>query len=279
VTRLARGKSRSLPLNEIIKEIQGLHEAGTPEVVLSGVNLGAWGRDFESKSDLASLINTILKQTDIQRIRLSSLEPWNIGEEFFAMWENPRLCRHFHLPLQSGSDTVLKRMGRRITTDKFLSLTQAAQQMIPDLALTTDVIVGFPGEMDEEFAQSLEFVQKIGFSAGHVFRYSERPGTPATRLDGLIEKSIKKERSRIMRGAFKRMGEAFLQEQVGKNFSVLWESATMLENGNWLCSGLTDTYLRIKMEHNTDLSGQIQTIYMLNLQNKMLLGKIVPDGD
>jgi threonylcarbamoyladenosine tRNA methylthiotransferase MtaB len=274
VTRLARGKSRSIPLKEIIEEIQGLHDAGTPEIVLSGVNLGAWGRDFEKKSHLADLIKLILSETDISRIRLSSLEPWDIGEDFFALWENPRLCRHFHLPLQSGSDAVLKRMGRRITTEKFYALAAAAQQMIPDLALTTDIIVGFPGETDEEFKQSLAFVQKIGFSAGHVFSYSARPGTPATRLGGVIEKSIKKERSRIMRGVFNTMGETFRREQIGKTFEVLWESSVLQENGRWLCSGLTDTYLRMKMESQFDLSGKIQSINIAHVSRNILRGSI-----
>lgn len=274
VTRLARGKSRSISLQEILAEIQGLHEAGTPEVVLSGVNLGAWGRDFEYKSDLASLIKAILSDTDIQRIRLSSLEPWDIGEEFFALWENPRLCRHFHLPLQSGSDAVLKRMGRRITTGKYLTLVKAAQRMIPDLALTTDVIVGFPGETETEFTQSLEFVQSIGFSAGHVFSYSARPGTPATRLDGFVEKAIKKERSRIMRGVFNTIGETFRRAQIGKTFEVLWESSALQENGRWLCSGLTDTYLRVKMESQNDLSGKIQPINIAHISRNTLHGTI-----
>jgi threonylcarbamoyladenosine tRNA methylthiotransferase MtaB len=273
VTRLARGKSRSISKKEIVDEIRGLHEAGTPEVVLSGVNLGAWGRDFEEDFHLADLIKAILSETDIPRIRLSSLEPWDIGEDFFSLWENPRMCRHFHLPLQSGSDAVLKRMGRRITSERFYVLVSAAKQMIPDLALTTDIIVGFPGETDEEFKQSLGFVQKIGFSAGHVFSYSARPGTPATRLDGLIDKSIKKERNRIMRGAFTSMGEAFRREQIGKTFDVLWESSMLQENGCWLCSGLTDTYLRIKMETSTDISGQIQQILITGVKNRTIIGK------
>ena len=274
VTRLARGKSRSISLNDIVTEIQALHEAGTPEVVLSGVNLGAWGRDFAHPSNLASLIKAILSDTDIARIRLSSLEPWDIGADFFALWENPRLCRHFHLPLQSGSDAVLKRMGRRISTEKFFNLAKAAQKRITDLALTTDVIVGFPGETDVEFKQSLNFVQQIQFSAGHVFRYSSRPGTPATRLDGLIEKEVKKERSRTMRDTFKKMGERFREDQIGKSFPVLWERCDLLETGTWLASGLTDSYLRVKLEADENLTGKIQQIKVTGMSRGILIGCI-----
>jgi threonylcarbamoyladenosine tRNA methylthiotransferase MtaB len=271
VTRLARGKSRSIPIKEIVDEIQALHNAGTPEVVFSGVNLGAWGRDFEHPSNLKTLLMTVLADTNIKRIRLSSLEPWDIGEDFFTLWENPRLCRHFHLPLQSGSDTVLKRMGRRISTEKFKTLADAAQSIIPDLALTTDVIVGFPGESDFEFRQSLDFVQQIQFSAGHVFSYSERPGTPAFRLGNLVEKSEKKERSRMMRDVFKKMGESYRMGQIGKSFPILWEQCDLLENGRWMASGLTDSYLRVKTEAGEDISGKIQVLQITGKARDHLL--------
>ena len=273
VTRIARGKSVSLSAREIITEIQSIADNGTHEVVLSGVNLGAWGRDLPNSKQLSDLLQMILKETDIPRIRLSSLEPWDIGEDFFSLWKNPRLCRHFHLPLQSGSDSVLKRMGRRITTGKYLALAQAAQQMIPDLALTTDIIVGFPGETEEEFQQTLAFVKQINFSGGHIFSYSARPGTPADRMDGLIEKSVKKERSLILREAFKRMGENFRTAQVGKQFQVLWETSHPLDNGKYLSSGLTDTYLRIKMESDLDLAGTIQSIQITGQRKGILQGK------
>ncbi|MBI9051019.1 MAG: tRNA (N(6)-L-threonylcarbamoyladenosine(37)-C(2))-methylthiotransferase MtaB [Anaerolineaceae bacterium] len=272
VTRLARGKSRSLLMAEIINEINAVHQTGTAEVVLSGVNLGAWGRDLHQPSTLATLLQQILSETDIPRIRLSSLEPWDIGETFFTLWENPRLCRHFHLPLQSGSDAVLKRMARRITAEKFISLAKAAKQLIPDLALTTDVIVGFPGETDTDFQQTMTFVEQVGFSAGHIFSYSARPGTPAYRLQGLVEAQLKKDRSKKMRERFQQMGETFREQQIGKTFEVLWESSQQTGSGQWCLSGLTDTYLRVKIQHSENRVGKIDKIIITGYKKAILEG-------
>src|SRR5262249_1459661 len=177
VTRVARGKGRSRDLNEIVKEINELYDAGYQEAVLTGVHLGSYGHDLGQPDGLYRLLSVTLAETDIPRVRLSSLEPWGIAPGFFALWENPRLCRHLHLPLQSGCDTPLRRMSRRTSPAEFRAVVESARSHIRDLAIATDVIVGFPGETDEEFAISRAFIEEMSFADMHIFRYSKRPGT------------------------------------------------------------------------------------------------------
>ena len=147
------------------------------------------------RDGLAHLVRALLDETDIPRLRVSSLEPWDLSADFFTLWENPRLCRHLHLPLQSGCDATLKRMARRTTQAKFRALVEAAREQIPDLAVSTDVIAGFPGETDDEFETSLAFVREMDFMKLHVFRYSKRPGTAAARMPGHVSEEVKKARS------------------------------------------------------------------------------------
>jgi threonylcarbamoyladenosine tRNA methylthiotransferase MtaB len=276
VTRLVRGKSVSLPAARILTEIQSAAHNGVLEVVLSGVNLGAWGRDLASQGSLTSLIKMILNETDIPRIRLSSLEPWDVDERFFEPWENPRMCRHLHLPLQSGADAILKRMGRRITTKRFLEVVQKAQAMIPDVAITTDVIVGFPGEDDTAFQQSLAYIKELGFSAGHIFSYSPRPGTAAINLDGQVPSWQKKERSRQLRALFQQSGKAFRQAQLGKSFPVLWETGEEISPGRWRLSGLTDTYLRVTRLSTQNGTPRMESVRVDVLERGILASETIP---
>ncbi len=192
LTRLLRGKSTSTPADEVLQDIRSALDGGTQEIVLTGVQLGAWGLDFDPPSRLEGLVRKILTDTPTRRLRLSSLEPWNLDESFFSLWENPRLCRHLHLPLQSGSEATLKRMGRAITPAAYAALVGLARKISPEIAITTDIIAGFPGETDAEFAESLAFVKEMQFAAGHVFHYSPRPGTPAVRLPGQVAGPVRK---------------------------------------------------------------------------------------
>ncbi|MBK9052985.1 MAG: radical SAM protein, partial [Chloroflexi bacterium] len=175
VTTIARGEGVSRHLADVVTEIQALAGAGYQEAVLTGVHLGSYGHDFGNKTGLRDLVRAILTHTDIPRLRLSSLEPWDIAPDFFALWDNPRLLPHLHLPLQSGSDRVLKRMTRRTNQVSFRALVQAARAHIPHLNLSTDLIVGFPGETEAEFGETLAFVQEMNFTRLHVFGYSVRP--------------------------------------------------------------------------------------------------------
>ncbi|MGC9523666.1 MAG: MiaB/RimO family radical SAM methylthiotransferase, partial [Anaerolineae bacterium] len=174
VTRLLRGPARSRPLAETVAEVQALVAQGAQEVVLTGVSLGSYGHDQAPSVTLADLVDAILTDTDLPRLRLSSIEPWDVDERLLSLWTHPRLCRQLHLPLQSGSDAVLKRMGRRITTDAFEQLVRRAREVAPGIAITTDLIAGFPGETEGDFARTLDYVEAIGFARLHVFRYSER---------------------------------------------------------------------------------------------------------
>jgi threonylcarbamoyladenosine tRNA methylthiotransferase MtaB len=184
VTTIARGAGRSRSLHEVVDEIRYLHASGYQEAVLTGVHLGSYGHDLGNTDGLGHLVQAILADTDISRLRVSSLEPWDLSPDFFDLWQDSRLCRHLHLPLQSGCDATLKRMARRTTQAQFSQLVQAARERIPGVSITTDVIVGFPGETEDEFATSEAFIEQMAFSGLHVFRYNRRPGTAAARMRG-----------------------------------------------------------------------------------------------
>ncbi len=274
VTRVVRGKSTSLPIQGILSEIQSAAKSGVNEVVLSGVNLGSWGRDLSQSDTLRTLLKTILKESDIKRIRLSSLEPWDIDGSFFELWENPRLCRHFHLPLQSGSDRILKRMGRRITSRDFVRLVREAYALIPDLALTTDIIIGFPGEEQVDFEKTSALVEEVGFSGGHVFNYSPRPKTPALAFSPEIDSAVKKERSRIMRLQFQQLHRQFRMQQINKTFQVLWEHSAQIAPNTWKLTGFTDTYLKTQVLCSEDRLGKLESIRITGVVQSMLQGNI-----
>ena len=246
VTTVARGPSRSRPLEDVRADAQAALDGGTQEIVLTGVHLGSWGHDFPTPQRLADLILAILAQTAVPRLRLSSLEPWDLEADFFSLWQDGRLCRHLHLPLQSGSAAVLKRMRRKITPDSFAALVQAARTAIPEVAITTDVIVGFPGETEAEFSETLAFIKSTSFAGGHVFSYSARPGTPAARLPAQVRHEIRKERSAVLRSLFTEMARTYRQQFLGRKFSVLWESTDLLSDLGWQMEGLTDNAMRVK---------------------------------
>ncbi len=195
VTTIARGPGRSRSAADILREVQALAEAGYQEAVLTGVHLGSYGHDVGEHDGLHALIRLLLAETDIPRLRLSSLEPWDLSPDFFALWQNPRLCRHLHLPLQSGCDTTLRRMARRTSQASFRALVESARAQIPELGISTDLIIGFPGETEAEFESSLAFVREMDFMKLHVFRYSPRAGTAAARMPGQVQDRVKKERS------------------------------------------------------------------------------------
>ncbi len=182
VITVARGASRSVPAGAVLKEVIELQNVGYREIVLSGVHLGSYGHDLGDQRGLQHLIESILSKTDIERLRLSSLEPWDLDASFFDAFANPRLLPHLHLPLQSGCDETLKRMARRTSRVEFSELVAEARRAVPDVAISSDIIVGFPGETDDEFEQSISLVEELAFSRLHIFRYSRREGTPAAKM-------------------------------------------------------------------------------------------------
>jgi threonylcarbamoyladenosine tRNA methylthiotransferase MtaB len=264
VTTIARGAGQSRHLGDIVAEIQALAVAGYREVVLTGVHLGSYGHDLSHqngrnhKSDLRDLVQAILAHTDIARLRLSSLEPWDVAPGFFELWANPRLLPHLHLPLQSGSDTILRRMARRTSRDSFRELVTAARSHIPHLNLSTDVIAGFPGETEEAFEESLNYVREIGFGRLHVFGYSPRPGTAAAKMSGQIPGAVKKERVRRLIEAGQELSLLFHQRYEGRVMTVLWETAVGANNdGGLVWSGYTDNYIRVTANGPADLLNRV----------------------
>jgi threonylcarbamoyladenosine tRNA methylthiotransferase MtaB len=248
ITTVARGASRSRPVEEVIADIRSALEGGTKEVVLTGVQLGSWGRDISPARRLRDLVAEILARTALPRLRLSSLEPWHLDAEFFDLWSDARLCPHLHLPLQSGSAAVLRRMRRQTTPELFAGLVAEARRAVPGLAVTTDVIVGFPGESPDEFAETLEYVRSMDFAGGHVFTYSARPGTPAARMKGQIRHEIRKERSTALRAVFEQAAQVYRRRFVGETLPVLWEANARQRGSGWELEGLTGNYLRVSAE-------------------------------
>jgi threonylcarbamoyladenosine tRNA methylthiotransferase MtaB len=274
ITTIARGPGRSRPWQDVLLDIQAAAAGGVQEIVLTGVHLGSWGHDFSSPLHLADLVQIILQETGIPRVRLSSLEPWDLNESFFSLWQNERLCRHLHLPLQSGCKETLRRMARKTPPQSFADLVMAARQAIPGVAITTDVIVGFPGETEEEFMESLSFVQAMQLAGGHVFAYSARPGTAAARMPGQVPHSLQKARSSQMRAVLDESAAAYQASFLNQTVSVLWENIKEVDTQGWVVSGLTDNYLRISSRSSQDLWNQITQVHVTGVASHGLTGII-----
>lgn len=271
ITTIARGVGRSRPRDQVVTEVRELVKAGFQEVVLTGVHLGSFGHDLGEQDGLFRLVEATLDQTPIPRLRLSSLEPWDLTPGFFDLWVDARLCRQLHLPLQSGCDVTLRRMARRIRTGEFSELAASARARIPNLALTTDIIVGFPGETDQEFQASYDFVEAMEFSRLHVFSYSPRPGTPAAAMSGQVPAETTAFRSRAMRRLGARQARAFHKGFVGQTLSVLWESRR--EDGVW--RGHTDNYLSVTTACVHNLANRITKTRLLEATGQSLQGEVI----
>jgi len=275
VTTVARGSARSLTVDSVIADIQSAVSGGAKEIVLTGVHLGSWGHDFDSPSTLKALIVEILKSTDLPRLRLSSLEPWDLSQDFFSLWDDQRLAQHLHLPLQSGNAATLRRMARKVTPESYSQLIQSARAVIPNAAITTDLIVGFPGESEKEFNESLEFVRQMAFADGHVFTFSERPGTAAAAMPNVVPHPIRKKRNALMRAVLGESSLAYRQNFVGQQRTVLWENVTQKGAQHWSLNGLTDNYLRVIAEAPADLWNQMTPVKLTELNEHGLLGVIL----
>jgi threonylcarbamoyladenosine tRNA methylthiotransferase MtaB len=259
IVTVARGEERSRSPSDIIEEINRLHGEGIQEAVLTGVHLGGYGSD--NGSHLGALIQEVLEQTTIPRLRLGSLEPWDIPEMFVDLFDDPRLMPHLHLPLQSGSDSVLKRMARRCKTSEFAALVERLRRQVPDINITTDLIVGFPGETEIEWEETLAFVRQIGFGHTHVFSFSPRAGTAAATMPAPVHGDIKKARSRALHELAEQQKRDFATRHLGRTLPILWEGIRRLEDGSARVFGYTPNYLRVGLaispELGTDLSFRI----------------------
>jgi threonylcarbamoyladenosine tRNA methylthiotransferase MtaB len=252
-----RTREVSVPVSEIVSRVKEKSAAGFQEVVLTGTEIGTYRCDG---TDLARLLKHILDETDIGRVRLSSLQPPEISERLVGLWRDPRLCPHFHLSLQSGSDDVLKRMKRRYTTTDYLRVVALIRHSVPDVAITTDVIVAFPGETDTEFKETLEFCRDLKFARIHVFPFSPRPGTLAAAMPDRISAAVKKERSQIMLSLAKESARGFQQKFLGRTLEVLWER---LSGGIW--SGLTGNYIRVYARSSEDMTNKLLPVKLTKI--------------
>lgn len=250
----ARGRSKSHSKTEIIEEINDRIKDGYNEVVLTGINIGAYGASTTKKPDeskFAELLEQILSKTDIQRIRLSSLGPEYFSDGLFEVLKNPRICRHIHLSIQSGSDTVLEKMRRQYIAKDVENIIKRLKKDVSDIAITTDIIVGFPEETDKEFKETLDFVKRNKLSKVHVFPYSIRKGTLAAEM-GQISPVIKQKRAKILQKEADKCRNEFIKGQIGKYVSVLWEGKQ---------EGLTDNYIRVQTKgHNEIRSVSIEKL-------------------
>ena len=256
-----RGRQQSRPLEDVIKEVNSLSAAAHREVVVTGVQISEYDDEGHRLYDL---VKALLEQTDISRLRLTSIAPWKFDNRLLELWADRRLCRHIHMSLQSGSTSTLRRMRRPYTAEGYATLAERLREAIPGLALTTDVIVGFPGETASEFEESLRFVERLEFARPHLFSYSPRAGTRAETLPNHVSPAVKKARMARMLAVAEVSDQAFRQSQTGELAEIVWEEQ---RDGRW--SGLSDNYIRVFAESRQDLSGTLSTVR---------LGKVIPGG-
>lgn len=238
-----RGKSRSRSIQSVVEHVRRKVRAGYQEVVLTGIHLGDYHPEDDQRYDLGDLIAALLQETEIPRLRVSSLEPEDFKLEWLEHWESPRMCRHFHLPMQSGSDAILRRMARRYNSERYHTIITTAKRQIPGVAISTDIITGFPGESDEDFEATYQLAQELEFAKAHVFRFSARQGTAAARMRGQIKDEIKKARSQRLLELNEEHSRKFRQSFLGEQVEVLIEQ---YKHGKW--EGLTDNYLRVELD-------------------------------
>ncbi len=245
IVTVARGEERSRPAHAVVEEINQLHVEGIQEAVLTGVHLGGYGSD--AKSSLTRLIERVLEGTKIPRIRLGSLEPWDIGDDFIELFQHPRLMPHLHLPVQSGSDTVLRRMARRGREADYRDLVKRLRHQIPGINITTDLIVGFPGESDVEWNETLQFVKDMRFGDLHIFTFSPRPGTLAAGMKDPVPGPVKKERSLTLHAVAATQKRETLAREIGGSQPVLFEGVRR-DGDKTLLQGYTPNYLKVTIE-------------------------------
>jgi len=273
IVPLVRPREYSLPADHILAEIRERVAEDYQEVVLTGTNVGRYG---DNDTRLHDLIRQILEKTDIKRLRLSSLQPSELSRELCALWEDRRLCRHFHLALQSGSDAVLRLMGRRYTIREYQRTVELIGANIPDAAITTDVIVGFPGETSQQFEESYSFCRQAAFATIHVFPFSDRPGTPAARMPDRVKDGAKQERTQRMLELSRACQQSFRRRFLGRSMSVLWERETTPGSGTY--SGLTDNYIRVFAQSDRSLINKTVRTRLLGLAHEGMSGEVDPDA-
>lgn len=268
-----RGGSRSRGIQAVVEHVQRKVRAGFHEIVLTGIHLGDYHPTGDEQRDLGDLLAALLDKTEIRRIRVSSLEPEDFRLEWLELWQNPRLCRHFHLPMQSGSDTILRRMARRYTSARYREIISTAQRLIPGVAISTDIITGFPGESEKDFDLTYQLASELHFAKAHIFRFSPRQGTPAARMKGQVKDEIKKARSERLLALNEIESHRFREQFLDTTVEVLIESR---KHGRW--EGLTDNYLRVEIENTSPFSNQAEAEDLHNRLVRVHLHSLVEDG-
>ena len=268
----ARGRVRSLPLDDCVRQARELEAAGYREIVLTGIEISSWGQDLEGKPELMEAIEAICQGLSPDtRVRLGSLEPRTITPDFCRRAAAlPNLCPHFHLSMQSGCDTVLARMNRKYDSNRYYESVKFLHQVYDRPAITTDLIVGFPGETEEEFHQTLDFIQKCAFSAMHIFPYSKRPGTPAAKLPGQVLNAVKEERAHRAAQIARTMQDAYLDRWVGETVPVLFE-----EEREGLWRGHTTRYCEVAVQSAQPLHNQLRQVQLTGHVGGALQGVLV----
>lgn len=271
----ARGPVRSRLPENVISSAAALIDQGFKEIVLTGIHIGAYGQDFADKQiDLASLVQRLAKLPGLLRLRLGSVEPHDINEALInSVAENPNVCRHLHIPLQSGDDEILAKMKRRYDSKQFMDLINKIYQRINGIAITSDVIVGFPGETAENFANTLKIVERSSFNSIHVFKYSPRKGTVAALMTDHVEPQEKEERSKRLIALGNRLAGKFAQGQVGKKVTVLVEQPHEKNHSLW--EGHTDTYLKVIFPGTESLRGELVQVQVDGVEEFILTGRII----
>jgi threonylcarbamoyladenosine tRNA methylthiotransferase MtaB len=264
-----RGRERSKTIDWVVEEAQKREAEGVQEIVITGTQLGHYGKDIGVR--LHDLMRALVEETGISRIRMSSVQPRDLTDELIDLWGNSRLCRHFHLALQSGSAGVLERMRRRYTQDEFRQGVRWLREAIPDVAITTDVIVGFPGETNDEFEECLGFCEEMAFAAIHVFPYSQRSGTVAFKLPEQVAEPAKKQRVHRLIDLASRMSREYRERFVGSEQAILWEQRN--EGGAW--EGLTDTYVRTRAHSGAALENRITPVRITGQSEDGLIGEVL----
>lgn len=266
----ARGPIRSREPQEVVAEVKRLAENGFKEVVLTGIHVASYGKDRRDTS-LLDILKQVHEVEGIERIRFSSIEPNVVTEEFAqTMAALPKVCDHFHLSLQSGCDKTLKEMNRKYDTEKYRQATATLRKYLPKVALTTDIIVGFPGETEEDFRESYAFAEEIGFAKIHVFPYSPKRGTPAAARKDQLLNAVKSERSHTLIQLSDRMAADFLADAVGTDAEVLYERAV----GEGIYEGHTTNYMKVHGRSEADLTNRIAKTHITRAEGEMLFGDV-----
>ena len=268
-----RGRECSIPSEHIVAQVETRVAEGYKEVVLTGTQLGSYGFELPG-IDLELLVKRILDETRVERLRISSLQPQEITRGLMALWADPRLCPHFHIPLQSGSDSVLKRMRRRYSAQMYSEKVQEIRREVSNVSITTDVLVGFPGETEAEFEQTYALCQTVGFASMHVFPYSSRPGTSAAHFQGAVDPRIKRRRMGVMLKLAREQATNFRGAFLGSTRPVLWEEAKVI-NDKVLWSGLTDNYIRVYTEGLQPLTNRLTPARLLREDEDLMYCQIV----